>query len=154
MAKGIRGFYIVTDFIKGSLLEDVNVNTVTYGDISRVDLDKQTIYPLSHINIVSAIPEEQAIVFTVSVISMDIVDVSKEDTEDKFIRNDNEHDVLNTQCAVLTKLLSKIRNFRNINEFEIIGDGSLEPFTDRFENDVAGWVLTFDIAIPNDIYLC
>ena len=27
-------------------------------------------------------------------------------------------------------------------------------FDDRFENELAGWSTTFDITIPNDIYLC
>lgn len=154
MGQGIRGFYLVTEFIEASLLEDDNVNSVTYGDISRINLNKQDIYPISHINVLNAIPQENQIVFTISVISMDLVDMSKSATSDIFTRNDNEQDVLNTQCAVLTKLVSKIRRDRRLDDFELIGDPTLEPFTDRFDNEVAGWVLTFDIAIRNDIYLC
>ena len=30
---GIRGFYLLTETIEGQLLSDVNVNTVTTGDI-------------------------------------------------------------------------------------------------------------------------
>jgi hypothetical protein len=29
-----------------------------------------------------------------------------------------------------------------------------EPFIDRFENKVAGWTLTFDVMIPNDMTIC
>lgn len=154
MGKGIRGFYLVTEFIESSLLEDDNVNTVTYGDIARINLNKQDIYPISHINVLNAVPQENQIVFSISVISMDLVDTSKSATTDVFTRNDNEQDVLNTQCAVLAKLVSKIRRDRRLDDFELIGEPNLEPFTDRFDNEVAGWVLTFDIAIRNDIYLC
>ena len=31
---------------------------------------------------------------------------------------------------------------------------SCEPFYDRFENEVAGWVATMDILIDNDINIC
>jgi len=46
---GIRGFYQLTETIKTQLLSDVNVNTVTTGDIFDIDLSKQSIFPLSHI---------------------------------------------------------------------------------------------------------
>ena len=41
--QGSRAFYQATETIKNALLDDVNVNTVTTGDISDVDLQKQTI---------------------------------------------------------------------------------------------------------------
>ena len=47
--QGIRGFYQLTDTIKTNLLLDSNVNTVTTGDITEIDLSKQTIFPLAHI---------------------------------------------------------------------------------------------------------
>ena len=42
------GFYDVADKLKEILLGDENVNTVTYGDITKVATNKTTIYPLSH----------------------------------------------------------------------------------------------------------
>ena len=47
--EGVRGFYKLTQEIKTALLEDVNVNTVTIGDITDVNLNKQDIFPLSHL---------------------------------------------------------------------------------------------------------
>jgi len=38
--------------------------------------------------------------------------------------------------------------------YSLDSDPSCEPFYDRFENELAGWSTTFDITIPNDIYLC
>ena len=38
--QGIRGFYQLTETIKTELLQDVNVNTVTTGDITYVILNK------------------------------------------------------------------------------------------------------------------
>ena len=43
---GARAFYLMLDTIKDTLLEDKNVNSITYGDPSEVDLSKQTIFPL------------------------------------------------------------------------------------------------------------
>jgi hypothetical protein len=57
--QGIRGFYQLTETIKEQLLNDVNVNTVTTGDITEIDLSKQTIFPLSHIIVNNVTAEEQ-----------------------------------------------------------------------------------------------
>jgi len=153
--QGIRGFYQITKTIKDTLLADVNVNTVTTGDISEVDLNKQTIFPLSHMIINNVSQDEQTLTFNISVLAMDIVDVSKEETTDLFVGNDNQQDVLNTQLAVINKLLQKLRMgtlYRD--KYQLDGSVSCEPFLDRFENNIAGWVGTFDVVIENDIPIC
>ena len=65
--QGIRGFYQVTDTIKTSLLSDPNVNTVTTGDITDVDLSKQTIFPLAHIIVNNVTTQEQVLVFNITI---------------------------------------------------------------------------------------
>ena len=104
MSQGIRGFYQLTETIKTQLLSDENVNTVTTGDITEIDLSKQTIFPLCHIMVNSVSTQEQVLAFNITVMAMDIVDVDKEATTDLFRGNNNEHDILNTQLAVLNKL--------------------------------------------------
>ena len=152
---GARGFYLLTETIKTNLLADENVNTVTTGDITKIDLSKQTIYPLSHIIINNVSQEDQVLRFNISVFCMDIVDVSKEETTDIFRGNDNEHDVLNTQLAVANKLIETLRSGDlYTTKYQLDGAVSCEPFYDRFENEVAGWVATMDILIPNDINSC
>ena len=63
---GIRGFYLLTETIKDQLLGDVNVNTVTTGDIFDIDLAKQSIFPLSHIIINNVTTQEQVLTFKFS----------------------------------------------------------------------------------------
>ena len=99
--QGIRGFYQLTETIKTQLLSDENVNIVTTGDITEIDLSKQSIFPLCHIIVNSVSTQEQVLAFNITVMAMDIVDVDKEATTDLFRGNDNQHDVLNTQLAVL-----------------------------------------------------
>tara|TARA_R100001510_G_C7635202_1_gene193479 strand:+ start:176 stop:646 length:471 start_codon:yes stop_codon:yes gene_type:complete len=152
---GVRGFYLITTTIRDNLLNDENVNTVTTGDITKVDLSKQTIYPLSHIIINTVTQEEQILRFNISVICMDIVDQSKDETTDIFFGNNNEHDILNTQLAVANKLIELLRSGTlYTNKYQLDGVVSCEPFYDRFENEVAGWVATMDILIDNDINIC
>ncbi len=149
----MNGLYRVLEKIKEVLVANIDVNTVTYGDITQVDLDKQTIYPLSHVMLNTIVSNEQVLRFNISIIAMDIVDVTKE--EDDGYERSNEQDVLNTQLAVLNKTIQKMRiGTLYRDKFQIEGDVSIEPFTDRFENQVAGVVGTFDIIIENDVDVC
>ena len=151
----MNGFHRVTDIIKETLQADVNCNTVTYGDITQIDLDKQTIFPLSNVILNGATSAENTMTFNFSVLAMDIVDVSKAEVTDAFVGNDNEQDVLNTQLSVLNKLIQKLRiGSLYADRYQVTGDVSLEPFRDRFENQIAGWTATFDIMIENDVNVC
>ena len=152
---GIRGFYLLTETIKDTLLNDLNVNTVTTGDITEVDLNKQTIFPLSHMIVNNVTSSENTLGFNISILAMDIVDQSKDAVTDIFLGNNNEQDVLNTQLAVLNKLVQKLRIGQLHRDlYQVLGDVTLEPFMDRFENQVAGWTATFDVIIQNDINVC
>ncbi len=151
----MKGFYQVTDTIKNQLLADVNVNTVTTGDITKIDLSKQTIFPLAHLIVNNVTNEDNVLRFSLSVLAMDIVDISKEAVVDIFRGNNNEQDILNTQLAVLNKLVQVLRGGDlHQNKYQLDGSPSFEPFYDRFENDMAGWALTFDVIINNDITIC
>ena len=129
MSQGIRGFYQVTKTLEDQLLLDVNCKTVTTGDISNVNLEKQDIFPLSHILINSVTQSDNngsaTYNFNVSILSMDIVDQSKEPTTDLF------------RLIELTYCLQ-----------------TFEFFTERFENELAGVTATFNIVIYNDIWIC
>lgn len=152
---GIRGFYLLTDKIKEELQSDDNVNTVTYGDITQVDLDKQTIFPLSHMIVNNVSSGENTLTFNISILAMDIVDFSKDEASDSFVGNNNEQDVFNTQLAVLNKLIQKLRiGSLYVEMYQVVGEVSIEPFRDRFENELAGWTATFDVMIQNDIDVC
>jgi len=151
----MKGFYQVTQVIKDQLLADVNVNTVTFGDITRIDLSKQTMFPLSHLMVNSVSNEDSILRFNLSILSMDIVNVSKEETIDIFLGNNNEQDILNTQLQVQNKLVQLLRGgdlHRQL--YQLDSTPTFEPFYDRFENELAGWSMTFDIIIPNDIEIC
>ena len=50
-----RGFYNITQVIKNALIADVNINTVSSGSISNLNLNKQDIFPLGHVLVNSVI---------------------------------------------------------------------------------------------------
>lgn len=151
----MKSFYDLTDKIKDTLKAEPFVNTVTYGSLDDIDLNKQTIFPLSHIIVNNAVVNTNIVTYNVSVLCMDIVDESKLETTDEFVGNNNEQDVLNTQLAIQNRLLSLLqRGDLYTDKFQVEGDVTCEPFVDRFENKLAGWVSTFDVLVPNDMTVC
>ena len=151
----MTGYYNLLDKLKTHFDADVIVNTVTQGDIFKVDLSKQTIFPLVHIMVNNCTLDERTTTWNISLIAMDIVDLSKSVTTDLFLGNDNEVDVLNTQQAVLNRAYEIIKHGSLAYDlFMVEGTASLEPFTERFENYMAGWTMTFDVVTPNQMTIC
>lgn len=148
-------YYNILTKLQTELQADPFVNTVTEGDIFEIDLAKQTIFPLSHIMINNATFVNNVISFNISILSMDIVDITKEETTDIFRGNDNEQDILNTQISVLNRLYEKLRRGDLFDEnYQVDGSPSVEPFVDRFENKLTGWTMTFDMIVPNEMTVC
>lgn len=151
----MNGFYYAVGTLRDHLKNGGFINTVSTGDIYDVDLAKQTIYPYVHIIVNNATPKENNLSFNISVLFMDLVDLSKSDNINVFDNNDNLLDVLNTQLALASRMISDLRRgdlFSNLVQLD--GDALCEPFTDRFDNKVAGWAVTFDLIVPNDMTIC
>ena len=152
----MKEFYDLIDKIYEELNSSEFVSTVTFGNIMDVDLSKQSIFPLSHINIQDAVFGEHTITFSIQVIAMDLVDERKEDRFDSdsipYQGLDNKHDVLNTQLAVINRLQSKLRRGDlNDDNYVLDTDATATMFEDRFENLMTGWALTLSISIPNNV---
>ena len=151
----MTGYYTILDKLKTHFDADPIVNTVTQGDIFQVDLNKQTIFPLTHIMVNSSTLTTNTQTFNVSILAMDIVDISKAEVTDLFQENNNELDVLNTQHSVLNRAYQQMLHGNLWDDlFVIENNPSLEPFTERFENYLAGWTMTFDVVVPNDMTIC
>ena len=148
-------YFDIIDKLKAHFDGDVLVNTVTQGNLFDIDLSKQTIFPLVHIIVNTASLESNVVRYNISILAMDIVDITKDETVNKFDGNDNELYVLNTQLQVLTRCYELLlRGDLWSDKFQIDGNPTCEPFVDRFENKLAGWTMTCDILIPNGMTIC
>ena len=138
--------YSLINKIKEALLEEPFVNTVTEGDIFDVDVAKRTLFPLSHIIVNSATHQGNTIQFNVSIIMMDLLNQKDES---------NKVDVWNTQMSVGVRVLDRLNRGDLRSDFwELTGSPNFEPFTERFENDLAGWTVTFDVLVRNSMTIC
>lgn len=138
--------YSIINKIKEALLEEPFVNTVTEGDIFSVDLAKRTLFPLSHIMINNASHQGNVIQFNITILLMDLLN-QKDDS--------NKVDVWNTQMELGVRIMDRLNRGNLRDDFwELTGNPNFEPFTERFENDLAGWALTFDVSVRNNMTIC
>ena len=140
-------YFKIIDTLKAQLLATNLINTVTDGQISDIDLAKQTIFPLAHIIINSATIEGKLQRFSVTILAMDILD-GKENY-------DVEPSIMNTMLQLLNRVY-EIMTRGDLNPDYIMIDGTptLEPFTDRFENKLAGWAMSFDVIMMSEMTVC
>lgn len=151
----MNSFYKVIDTIRDVVKAEPFNHEVTFGDIADIDLKKQSLYPLCHIMVNNATINDNYVTQNLTVFFMDVVDISNEQTRDYFIGNDNTQDVLNTQLALATRVIRVIQKkdvYRS--GFEINGVATCEPFTERFDNMLAGWAVTFDIDTTTEMTYC
>ena len=153
--RGIRSYYLIMSKLEEELLKSPFVKTVTFGDISQVDLRKQTIFPLSHIIMNNVVQSGQVMTYNMTILLMDIVDINKAIVVNQFTGNTDEMDILNTQLGVGNKLVEQMRSGNLFNDmYQVSTDVTFEPFFDRFENELVGWAMNVNITVENDIYIC
>jgi hypothetical protein len=150
-----RGFYLVVEAVKLELINNQSIKTMTFGDLSDIDLQKQTMFPLAHMIVDSVTHAEKTMQFSFTILTMDQIDTTKEYVNDLFLGNNNTHDILNTQLAVSNRLVTRLRKGQLYEDgYQLVGDATCEPFFDRFENVLAGWATTFTVEIFNDLDYC
>jgi|TARA_R100001480_G_scaffold44482_3_gene57721 hypothetical protein len=150
----MKAYYDLVDKLNTYLDGSPSVNTVTFGDIFKVDLSKQTIFPLAHINIQNVTFSEHIMTFSLQVICMDIVNENKDDklaaTSTPYRGLDNKHDVFNTQLTVINGLQSSLRRGDlYTDKYQLVSDATATQFEDRFENLLAGWSMDLVIETAN-----
>lgn len=150
----MKTYYNLIDNIYNYLIGNNNINTVTFGDIMEVDLSKQTIFPLSHVNVNDVTFDEFKMTFSMNIIVMDIVDEDKDDKQDKtkpHLGLDNKQDILNSMLTVINGLQSSLRRGgMETNDYELNETATASLFEDRFENLLTGWSMVINIEVPNN----
>ena len=157
----MKQYYRVIDTLKSYLEGSVSVNTVTLGSIKDIDFDKQTVYPLTNIDVNNVTYEEHTSTFEIQIFCLDIVDVTKEHQQtltEPFYGNNNIQDVYNTQLSVVNGLQASLRRgdlFYDDYEIDSLDGVVANQVSYQGVNLLAGWEVTLSINVANnDISAC
>ena len=151
----MNSFYRVIDSIKDAVSAEPFNHQVTFGDIADIDLKKQSLFPLSHVMVNNSTINNNYVTFNITIFFMDLVDISNEQVTDLYRGNDNRQDILNTQLALATRVMRILQKSDLYKDkFELINPATCEPFTERFDNMLAGWAVTFDCGTKDEMTYC
>lgn len=146
-------YFKVIDDLRATAIAEPFINKVTQGDITDVDLERSSIYPLCHLSILNSSINAGSITIDVSIILMDLVDNIGE--ENDITGGKNEMSVLNTQLSVAARLHAMLeRKSDYLNDYQLDTPFTCEFFTERFENDLAGVTATFTVTMRNTMSSC
>ena len=149
-------YTILFYYIKGLLEQDDLVNTITQGRFDELDIEKANIYPLVHMDIISANFVTEAVTsFNVQIAFLKKRDKVNEIKTDKFWKQDNKVDNFNETLAIANRLWLQL--YRDLNKENITA--SLNAPLDKIDfgksNLLDGWELDFEVQMPNTtISLC
>jgi hypothetical protein len=130
------------------------IKTTTTGDLWEIDLEKNTMFPLMHINPVNAVAGTQEMTLNFQIFIMDLV----------FPDQSNEQEVLSDCLQICNDLIGTFKNgeslllsnqgLNDLPKYFTEGDITIEPFTERFDSAVTGWVFTLPVVIENEYNTC
>ena len=149
-----KSYNNVLDTLKCVGEQHLNIHSVTSGDIWEIDLEKNTLYPLFHINPVNVTVGQNIRSFNFQLFIMDLVEPDES----------NEQEVLSDCLEIMNDIIAIYKHGEILYGYDaahgqepryfIDNDFTIEPFTERFDNSVTGWVMSFAIIVENELNSC
>tara|TARA_R110002020_G_scaffold120274_3_gene274193 strand:+ start:1182 stop:1724 length:543 start_codon:yes stop_codon:yes gene_type:complete len=169
MANANRTYNNSINFLKRLGAAHDQITTTTTGDIFKVDMSIATLFPLMHVNTVNVTTGQTSLKYNFQIFICDLVGEKENWTEANFESADylsNEQEVLSSCLQICTDIIAMLSNSKwqsanndrtqDINSpvYFTEGEYTLEPFTERFDNLVTGWVFSIPIVVQNDFQAC
>ena len=160
-----KTFNNAIDTLKSLGSEHHQINTTTTGDIWKIDMDN-TLFPLFHINPVNVTTGLSSLTYNFQLFVMDAVTEKENWTEANFQSADylsNEQEVTSSCLQICVDIIGMFRHskWQGAGELDINdpvyfteGEYTLEPFQERFDNLLTGWVFSIGIEVQNDFQAC
>ena len=154
------------------------ISTTSVGDIWQVDLEKNTKFPLLHINPTNVSTGDSQLTYNFQIFIMDMVTEKADWTTNrneivsptineftKLVKTlSNEQDVLNETLQVCTDFIGMLRHssrqsllgVNDINDpiYFTQDQFTIEPFSERFDDLCCGWVFNIGVLVQNDFQTC
>ena len=147
------------------------IKTVSVGDIYDIDLSKETLFPLLHINPINVTTGESELLYNFQIFICDLVS-EKENWQNyqnlgltKLVDNKtNEQEVLNETLNIATDFIAMMRHSVqqsmtgvddiNFPVYFTQDQFTIDPFSERFDNLLCGQVFNLGVRVMNDFDSC
>lgn len=152
-------YYNVVDYFKTIMTNHPSIQLVTLGLIEEFDTREFPQYPVGNVSVLAA---EFVGTTTEYEIQLTLADKIKNKRNESNPRTNNQtipffgvDDVVDLHANTLG-IINDLTSFteKSVDGFEILTGVLCEPFQDRFNNGLAGWVATFTLTVHNDRNRC
>jgi len=148
------------------------ISTTSVGDIFDINLEKMQKFPLLHINPTNVTTGESQLTYNFQIFVCDLVSEKENWTLNNASANfpklyktlSNEQDVLNETLQIATDFIGMLRHSKQqslagVNDINVPiyftqDQFTLEPFSERFDNLLCGFVFNIGVLVQNDFSTC
>ena len=153
-------YYNIINYFKTIMKNHPSIGVATFGDIADFDTKEFPAYPVANLQITDTSFGVNTTNYTVQLLVADKVKNKNNESSgslnqqsiDYFKGVDDTIDIHNNTVGILNDLTAYTQ--RGVQAFDIDGDITCSPFSDRFNNGLAGWSATFNLTTHNDKNRC
>lgn len=153
-------YYNILNYFKTILKNHPSIGVATYGDLTDFDTKEFPAYPVGNVLITNSEFGSNTTTYTVQLTVADKIKNKNNESSgslnqqsiDYFKGVDDTIDIHNNTLGILNDLTAYTQ--RGVSGFEVDGEINCIPFSDRFNNGLAGWVATFSLTTHNDKNRC
>ena len=152
-------YYNTLNYFKTIMSNHPSIQVVTQGDMSDFDTREFPAYPIGNVQIVSTNFGDTITEWEIELTVADkIKNKNNESTGSSnaqtiaFYGVDDTVDIHSNTLSILNDLTAYTQ--KSVEGFEVNSDIVCEPFSDRFNNGLAGWVARFTLTTHNDKNRC
>lgn len=152
-------YYNVLDYFRTIMSNHPSIQEVSQGGLEGIDQNSYPFYPFGNISILGATFGEKTTEWEIQLIVADKIknknNQSNPTTNDQDLPFTGPNDVIDIWANTLG-ILNDLTSFTqySVESFQISGEIVNEPFADRFNNGLAGWVSTFTLTTGNQRPRC
>ena len=154
------------------------ISSTSVGDIFSVNIEKMQKFPLLHINPTNVSTGDSQLTYNFQIFIMSQVTerenwttnrsqivTSSNDEFEKLVKTlSNEQDVFNEMLQICTDFIGMLRHssrqsLEGVNDINFPlyftqDQFTIEPFSERFDNLLTGWVFNIGVLVQNDFQTC
>jgi len=152
-------YYNVLDYFKTIMTNHPSIASVAQGDLYQLDDNQFTFYPLGQVTILNANFGLKTTDYDIQLVIADKIKNKNNESDPitnalvvPFQGTDDVIDIWSNTLGIVNDLVSYTQY--SLESFSIDGEVINEPFYERFNNGLAGWVSTFTLTTHNDRPRC
>lgn len=152
-------YYSVLDYFKTIMVNHPTIAQVSQGDIFGLDDNQFTLYPIGNVSILGANFGPSVTEYQIQLIVADKIKNKNNESAPRentmqvpFFDVNDLVDIHANTLGIVNDLVSYTQY--SLESFQILDTITNEPFADKFNNGLAGWVSTFTLTTHNDRPRC